>query len=74
MRLLAALAVAAALLGSASPALAWGDLGHKVTALIAYPVQQVGAREHLEYWILAEHLAEFNAAIVGPIEVIAEFR
>jgi len=36
MRLLAAFGFAAALLGSAGPALAWGDLGHKVTALIAY--------------------------------------
>ena len=36
MRLLAALAIVTALLGSASPVLAWGDLGHKVTALIAY--------------------------------------
>jgi hypothetical protein len=36
MRLFAAFGFAAALLGSAGPALAWGDLGHKVTALIAY--------------------------------------
>lgn len=36
MRLLTAFGFATALLGSAGPALAWGDLGHKVTALIAY--------------------------------------
>lgn len=32
-----------------------------------------GARIHREYWIPAERLAEFNAHIVGPIEVIATF-
>jgi hypothetical protein len=37
-------------------------------------VQQAGGREHLEYWIPAEHLAEFNAATVGAIEVMAGFR
>ncbi|MBS0410130.1 MAG: ADP-ribosylation/crystallin J1 [Proteobacteria bacterium] len=40
----------------------------------AYPVQQAGGRDHLEYWIPAEDLAAFNAAIVGPIAVVAEFR
>jgi ADP-ribosylglycohydrolase len=39
-----------------------------------YPVQVVGNTTHAEYWIPAEELAEFNANIVGPIEVIAEFR
>jgi hypothetical protein len=38
-----------------------------------YPVQQVGGREHLEYWIPAEHLTAFNEAIVGEIAVVAEF-
>ncbi|MGD2132173.1 MAG: hypothetical protein PVI23_05225 [Maricaulaceae bacterium] len=33
----------------------------------------VGGREHEEYWIPAEDLDAFNAAIVGPIEVIAEY-
>ena len=33
----------------------------------------VGSREHEEYWIPAERLDEFNAHIVGPIEVIATF-
>jgi hypothetical protein len=39
-----------------------------------YEVRQAGAREHLEYWIPAEDLDAFNAAIVGQIEVVAEFR
>ena len=39
-----------------------------------YEVQTVGASEHQEYWIPAEELAEFNKNIVGPIEVIAEYR
>ncbi|AWZ00335.1 hypothetical protein RHODOSMS8_00782 [Rhodobiaceae bacterium] len=33
----------------------------------------VGGRVHEEYWIPAEDLDEFNANIVGKIEVIAEF-
>lgn len=39
-----------------------------------YDVQTVGGSEHLEYWIPAEDLAEFNQNIVGAIEVIAEYR
>lgn len=38
-----------------------------------YPVQQVGARVHTEYWVPAEELADFNHNIVGLIEVIARF-
>jgi hypothetical protein len=41
--------------------------------LSRYEVQEAGGRDHLEYWIPAEDLADFNAAIVGPIEVTAEF-
>jgi hypothetical protein len=37
-------------------------------------VEQAGGREHLEYWIPAQDLAAFNAAIVGRIAVTAEFR
>ncbi len=33
----------------------------------------VGARRHEEYWIPAEDLPEFNANIIGSIEVIARF-
>src|SRR5258708_16184244 len=40
-----------------------------------YPVQIVGAeRVHQELWVPAEELADFNANIVGLIEVILEFR
>ena len=42
--------------------------------LDSYEVQQVGSRAHLEYWIPAGQLEAFNEAIVGKIEVIAEFR
>src|SRR5215468_3593624 len=38
-----------------------------------YGVQEAGGRDHLEYWIPAEDLASFNAAIVGEIEVTASF-
>jgi hypothetical protein len=33
----------------------------------------VGSREHEELWVPAEELAEFNAHLEGPIEVIASF-
>jgi hypothetical protein len=42
--------------------------------LEAYLVRQAGGSSHLEYWIPAEDLPAFNAAIVGEIEVVAEFR
>ncbi|GCE31573.1 hypothetical protein KDA_70570 [Dictyobacter alpinus] len=38
-----------------------------------YEVRQVGGAVHLEYWIPAEYLEEFNRQLVGPIEVISEF-
>jgi hypothetical protein len=38
-----------------------------------YKVHQVGGSIHLEYWIPAEELEEFNRNIVGKIEVIAAF-
>ena len=37
-------------------------------------VQEAGGKAHLEYWIPAEQMDTFNAAIVGQIEVIHEFR
>src|SRR5688500_16735327 len=41
------------------------------TAYLArFAVRQVGGAQHLEYWIPAEELAEFNRHIVGPIEVV----
>ncbi|HLG83087.1 MAG TPA: ADP-ribosylation/crystallin J1 [Bradyrhizobium sp.] len=38
-----------------------------------YEVQEAGGKAHLEYWIPAEDLDAFNAAIVGPIEVVRSF-
>jgi hypothetical protein len=38
-----------------------------------YQVQTAGGSKHLEYWIPAEDLAEFNENIIGPIEIISEF-
>ena len=37
-----------------------------------YSRRTLGASMHEEYWIPAEELPDFNAALVGPIEVIAE--
>ena len=42
--------------------------------LADYQVETVGSRMHQEYWIPAEQLDAFNASIVGPIEVIGEYR
>ena len=42
--------------------------------LARYPLRKVGGTIHTEYWIPAEHLAELNRNIAGPIEVIAEYR
>ena len=39
-----------------------------------YDVHQVGGRTILEYWIPAEDLAELNANILGPIELVAEYQ
>jgi hypothetical protein len=39
-----------------------------------YSVQDAGGQRYQEYWIPAEDLTTFNSNIVGPIEVIAEFR
>ena len=38
-----------------------------------YEVQKAGGMQQLEYWIPAQDLPAFNAALVGEIEVIAEF-
>ena len=38
-----------------------------------YPAQTVGGAQHQELWVPAEDLAAFNDAIIGLIEVIAEF-
>ncbi|MFM7184458.1 MAG: hypothetical protein ACKO4Z_06775 [Planctomycetota bacterium] len=38
-----------------------------------YPIRQVGASHHTEWWVPAEDLEELNHNIVGAIEVIREF-
>ena len=45
----------------------------KTKYLAQFTVHKVGGSLHLEYWVPAERLAEFNQNIVGSIEVIAEF-
>jgi len=39
-----------------------------------YEAKVVGGSRHRELWVPAKDLADFNAAIVGPIEVVREFR
>lgn len=39
-----------------------------------YPIQQAGGRTILELWVPAEELADFNREIIGPIQVVAEYR
>ena len=46
----------------------------KTEYLGRYEVQTVGGSVHQEYWIPAEALDEFNQNIVGPIEVVGEYR
>ena len=41
--------------------------------LDSYEVQKAGGSAHMEYWIPAEELPAFNRAIIGEIEIIAEF-
>jgi hypothetical protein len=41
--------------------------------LARFQVQKVGGATLTAYWIPAEELLEFNANIVGLIEVIEEF-
>ena len=41
--------------------------------LSQYDVQEAGGRTHLESWIPAEDLANFNKAIVDEIAVVGEF-
>jgi hypothetical protein len=41
--------------------------------LNGYEVREAGGRDHREYWIPAEDIGAFNAAIVGEIEVTRQF-
>jgi hypothetical protein len=45
----------------------------KRSFLDRYQVQEAGGRSHLEYWIPAEDVPAFNAAIVGHIEIVHRF-
>jgi len=42
--------------------------------LAKFPVQKVGSATALELWVPAEELEEFNANVVGLIEVVASYR
>ena len=42
--------------------------------LASHEIHDAGGSAHQEYWIPAEELDRFNGHIVGPIEVIAEYR
>lgn len=46
----------------------------KTEFLERYEVHQVGGMVHVEYWVPAEELEDFNDNIVGPIEVVGEWR
>lgn len=38
-----------------------------------YEVQEAGGRAHCEYWIPAEDMQAFNAAIIGEIRIVDVF-
>lgn len=38
-----------------------------------FEIRRVGGQEHLEYWIPAEQLEEFNCHIRGGIRIVAKF-
>lgn len=38
-----------------------------------HQIQEAGGKAHLEYWIPAEEIDQFNAAIVGAIEIVKRF-
>ncbi|MCD0451568.1 hypothetical protein LO762_20560 [Actinocorallia sp. API 0066] len=38
-----------------------------------YPTRQAGGAEHLELWIPATDVAELNARLHGPVEVVTSF-
>ena len=42
--------------------------------LAQFAVQNVGDAQHNELWVPAEQLAEFNAHLIGPIEVTHTFK
>jgi hypothetical protein len=42
--------------------------------LSRFEIHIVGSSQHQEYWIPADDLQKLNENIVGPIEVVSEFR
>jgi hypothetical protein len=38
-----------------------------------YEVREAGGSRYREYWIPAEDLGDFNAALIGEIEIVGEF-
>lgn len=46
----------------------------KTEYLSQFTPQKVGGEIHVEYWIPAEKMDEFNQNIMGLIEVISQFR
>lgn len=46
----------------------------KKSHLDKYPIQVAGGNSHLEYWIPAEELEDFNDALVGKIRVIETYQ
>jgi len=42
--------------------------------LAQFKKQQVGGKTHQEYWIPSENLDQFNANIIGKIEIIHCFK
>jgi hypothetical protein len=45
----------------------------KRSFLEQYQTHEAGGQRHREYWIPAEDVSGFNAAIVGEIEIVASF-
>jgi hypothetical protein len=39
-----------------------------------FPIQQAGGETILELWVPAGELEDFNRNIIGPIQVVAEYR
>ena len=58
-----------------SPPVGYVTRFHVLTSYVSrFEVRVVGSSQHEELWVPAEELDEFNRHIVGPIEVIGEYR
>lgn len=49
------------------------EIGYPMSTDADLEVQQVGGWEHLELWMPAEEIANFNRHIVGLIRVVREY-